>query len=63
MSPTGALTFSLQGWLKTVLSLLLRHSQIKCIVAEDKTTFNYNLLKDEEQEEEEDEKKEDDDDE
>ena len=43
LGSTGALTFSLCGWLKTVQTFLVRHSQIKCIVAEDKTTFNYIL--------------------
>ena len=43
LGSTGALTFSLHGWLKTVQTFLVGHSQIKCIIAEDKKTFN-NLL-------------------
>ena len=39
LGSTGALTFLLHGWLKTVQNFELRHSQIKCTVAEDKNNI------------------------
>jgi hypothetical protein len=47
LGSTGALTSSLHGWRKTVQTFLVRHSQIKCIVAEEKqhlTTYYIALL-------------------
>ena len=43
LGSTGALTFSLRGWLNTVETFLVRHPQVKCVVEEDKTTFTKRL--------------------